>query len=170
MLKPVTHKHYFVEGAPYPSPPIRSGILLGSSGQGKSHLLLSLLMGPYKGLHSRAIIVSPSARVDPLWQVWTIFVRDNYEWSEEKTMFDHYDENALREISNTHQRINMEVKRRHKGRGKCKLFSLCIFFDNRGDNRFHDSHGLIAEACFNHRHNYAQAICNAQSGCISLPP
>ena len=127
MLKPVKHKQYYVPEAPYPFPPIRSGILLGSSGQGKSHLMLSLLMGAYKNLHSRVIIVSPSVHVDPLWQVWKDFVKDNYDWSDEETMFDTYDEDALREIINAHKRVNMEVKRRHKGRGKCKLFSLCIF-------------------------------------------
>ena len=118
MLKPVNHKQYYVPEAPYPFPPIRSGILLGSSGQGKPHLMLSLLMGACKGLHSRVIIVSPSVHVDPLWQVWKDFVRDNYDWSEEETMFDHYDEDALRGTSNTHKRINMEVKRHHRGQGK----------------------------------------------------
>ena len=57
MLKQVKHKEYYVAEPPFPYPPIRSGILLGSSGQGKSHLMLSLLMGPYRNLHSRAIIV-----------------------------------------------------------------------------------------------------------------
>ena len=67
MLKPVKHKQYYVPEAPYPFPPIRSGILLGSSGQGKSHLMLSLLMGAYKNLHSRVMIASPGVHVDPLW-------------------------------------------------------------------------------------------------------
>ena len=86
--------------------------------------MLSLLMVAYNNLHSRVITVSPSVHVDPLWQVWKDLVNENHDWSEEETMFDHYDEDALREITNTHKRINMEVKRRHKGRGKCKLFSL----------------------------------------------
>lgn len=30
------------------------------------------------------------------------------------------------------------------------------------DNRFHDSHGLIAEIFLRHRHNYIQAICSSQ--------
>ena len=78
-------------------------------------------------------------------------------------MFGHYDEGALRGIIDTHKRINQEVKRRHKGKGKCKLFSLCIFFDDMSDdNRFHDSHGLIAEIFLRHRHNYIQAICSSQ--------
>ena len=75
MLKPVKHKEFYVPEAPYPFPPIRSGILLGSSGNGKSNLMLSLLMGPYKNLHSRVIIVSPSVHVDPLWQTWKDFVQ-----------------------------------------------------------------------------------------------
>ena len=162
-LKQIKHKEYYVPEAPYPYPPIRSGIFLGSSGQGKSHLMLSLLTGPYKDLHSRVIIVSPSVHVDPLWQVWKDFVKAHYDWAEEETMFDHYDEGKLREIIDTHKRINQEVKRRHKGKGRCKLYSLCIFFDDMSDDsRFHDSHGLIAEIFLRHRHNYIQAICSSQ--------
>ena len=110
--------------------------------------MLSLRMGPYKGLHSRVIIVSPSMHVDPLWQVWKDLVRENDDWADEDTMFDSYDEDALRKVIDTHNRINMDIKRRHKGKGKCLLYSLCMFFDDMSDdNRFHDSHGLIAEIC-----------------------
>ena len=56
-----------------PSHPLRSAILLGSNGNGKSHLMLQLLRGPYRGLHSRVIVVSPNVHIDPLWQTWTDF-------------------------------------------------------------------------------------------------
>ena len=78
-------------------------------------------------------------------------------------MFDHYDEDKLREIVNTHKRVNQEVKRRNANKRKCKLFSLCIFFDGMSDdNHFHDSHGLVAEIFLRHRHNYIQGICSSQ--------
>ena len=129
MLKPVKHEEYYVPETPYPFPPIRSGILLGSSGNGKSNLMLSLLMGPYKHLHPRVIIVSPSVHVDPLWQTWKDFVHQNYDRAGEldDTLFDTYDEPVLREIVDRHNRINQEMKKRHKGKGRCKLFSLMIF-------------------------------------------
>ena len=122
--------------------------------------MLSLLMGPYKNLHSRVIIVSPSVHVDPLWQVWKDFVRSNYDWADEETMFDSYNEDTLRTISDTHKRINMAVKKANtKAVGKCKLLSLCIMFDDMSDdNKFHDRHGLIAEILLRHRHTYVQAI------------
>ena len=60
------------------------------------------------------ISVPPSVHVDPLWQVWKYFVKTHYDWAEEDTMFNHYDEGALREIKDTNNRINMESKRRHK--------------------------------------------------------
>ena len=166
MLKPVKHREFYVPEAPYPFPPIRSGILLGSSGNGKSNLMLSLLMGPYKGLHSRVIIVSPSVHVDPLWQTWKDFVNAHYDWADEldETLFDTYDEPALREIVDKHKKINQEIKRRHKGKkSKVKLFSLLIFFDDMSDDaKLHDSHGLIAEIFLRHRHNFIQAICSSQ--------
>ena len=126
MLKQVKHKEYYVAEPPFPYPPVRSSILFGSSGPGKSHLMLPLLMGTYKNLHSTVKIVSPSVTVDPIWQGWTDFVRDHYDCAEEDTMFDSYEPDKLREIIDTHKLINQAVKRRHKGKGKCKLFSLCI--------------------------------------------
>ena len=165
MLKQVKHKEYYVPEPKYPYPPVRSSILLGSSGNGKSNLMLSLLMGPYKGLHSRVIIVSPSIHVDPLWQVWKDFVKKNYEWADEldDCLFDTFDEPKLREIVDKHKRINQEVKRRHKGAGKCKLFSLLFFFDDMAsDAELHDSRGLIAEIFLRHRHNYIQAVVSTQ--------
>ena len=140
---------------------MRSGILLGSSGQGKSNLAISLLMGPYKGLHSRVVIVSPSVHVDPLWQAWKDFVRNHYEWANELEdyLFDSYDEPALRSIVTKHKAINQELKKR----GKRKMFSLCIFFDDlSGTSEFHDSNNLIAEIFLRHRHNFIQAICSSQ--------
>ena len=164
-LKPVKHKQYYVPEPPYPYPPIRSGILLGSSGNGKSHLMLQLLCGPYRGLHSRVIIVSPSVHIDPLWQTWKDFVKKHYDWADEldQTLFDNYDEPALREIVDKQKRINQELKKRHKGKGRCKLFSLFIFFDDMAsESELHDSHGLIAEIYLRHRHNYIQAVCSTQ--------
>ena len=79
------------------------------------------------------------------------------------TLFDNYDEPKLREIVDKHKRINQEVKKRHKGKGKCKLFSLFIFFDDMAcESELHDSHGLIAEIYLRHRHNYIQAVCSTQ--------
>ena len=134
---------------------------------GKPHLMLQLLCGPYRSLHSRVIIVSPSVHIDPLWESWEDFVKKNYEWADEldQTLFDTYDEHALREIVDKHKRINQEVKQRHKGKGRCKLFSLFIFFDDMAsESELHDSHGIIAEIYLRHRHNYIQAVCSTQNG------
>ena len=164
-MKAIKHKQYYVKEPPWPYPNLRSGVLLGSSGQGKSHTMLSLLMGPYKNLHSRVIIVSPSVHVDPLWQVWKDFVEANYDWSDEldDTLFDSYDEDKLRKIVDQHKRVNMELKRRHKGGGRCKLYSLCIFFDDMAsDAELHNSRSLIAEIFLRHRHNFVQAIVSTQ--------
>ena len=161
MLKPIKHKQYYVEEAPYPYPRMRSGILLGSSGQGKSNLFLSLATGPWRGLHSRVVIVSPSVHVDPLWQAWKDFVHAHYDWADEldEYLFDSYDEEALRKIVDQHKRINQELKKRNRR----KLYSLCIFFDDlSGTTEFHDSNNLIAEIFLRHRHNFIQAICSSQ--------
>ena len=135
-LKPVKHKQYYVPEPPYPYPPVRSGILLGSSGSGTSHLMLQLLCGPFRGLHSRVIIVSPIVHIDPLWETWKDFVNKNYDWADEldQTLFDTYDEHALRKIVDKHKRINQEVKQRHKGKGDASFsaysYSLMTWLPN----------------------------------------
>ena len=96
-----------------------------------------------------------------MWQAWKDFVRNHYDWADELDdyLFDNYDEPALREIVNKHKAINQELKKR----GKRKLFSLCIFFDDlSGTTEFHDSNNLIAEIFLRHRHNFIQAICSSQ--------
>ena len=127
-------------------------------------------MGPLKGIHSRVIIVSPSVHVDPLWQTWKDFVKRHYDWADEleETLFDTYDEPALREIVDKHKRINQELKKRHKGKGKCKLFSLFMFFDDMAsETELRDSRGLIAEIFLRHRHNFIQAVVSTRNGAQS---
>ena len=122
-----------------------------------------LLILAYKNMHSRAIIVPPSVHVDPLWQVWTYVVRDNYCWAR-RTLFDSYDEDQLRGIIGAHTRANLNVNRRRQGRGKRNLLCMCILFhDMNGNSRFHNDHGLIAEICVRRLHNYIQAVCRARN-------
>ena len=54
MLKPPKQKQYTYPDVPFPLfETNRSGAILGSSGNGKSSMLISLLLGPYKGKHNR---------------------------------------------------------------------------------------------------------------------
>ena len=95
----------------------RSFIVLGPSGVGKTSAMISLLTGPMKGLHSRIWIVSPSAKkgTDPLWDSYREWLQKHTDWADEETIFDHYDEEVLTELVETHGQINDQLK---KGRAQ----------------------------------------------------
>ena len=144
MLKPVKHKEYWVPEAKYPFPPIRSGILLGSSGNGKSHMMLQLLVGPLKGLHSRVIIVSPSVHVDPLWTVWKDFVKKNYDWADELDVFKHIAiRNNIRTPSNckSHLRSNLHSQSVIIS----TLSNIDLNFNTKQPRFYHASHVISLE-------------------------
>ena len=91
----------------------RSFIVLGPSGVGKTSAMISLLTGPMKGLHARIWIVSPSAKkgTDPLWDSYRDWIKKHTDWADEETIFDHYDEEVLTELVETHGKINAELKK-----------------------------------------------------------
>ena len=67
----------------------RSGLVIGASGTGKTHWLISLLMGPLCGKHTRIWVASPSCRpgIDPLWDQFREFI-EKQDWGHEEFMFD----------------------------------------------------------------------------------
>ena len=90
MLKPPKQKQYTYPDVPFPLfDSNRSGVILGSSGNGKSSMLISLLLGPYKGKHSRVWVCSPSARpgIDSLWDLWRSYVQEQTDWGNEETIY-----------------------------------------------------------------------------------
>ena len=62
---------------------------MGSSGNGKGSMLISLLLGPYKGKRSSMWVCSPSARpgTDRLWDLWRSYVQEQTDWGDEETIF-----------------------------------------------------------------------------------
>ena len=91
----------------------RSFIVLGPSGVGKTSAMISLLTGPTKGLRTRIWIVSPFGQEGhrPLWDSYREWLEKHTNWADEETIFDHYDEEALTELVETHGRINAALKK-----------------------------------------------------------
>ena len=90
MPKPPKQKQYTYPDVPFPLfETNRSGVILGSSGNGKSSMLISLLLGPYRGKHSRVWVCSPSARpgIDSLWDLWRSYVQEQTDWGDEESIF-----------------------------------------------------------------------------------
>ena len=147
MLKAPKQKQYVYPDVPFPLfETNRSGVILGSSGNGKSSMLISLLLGPYRNKHSRVWICSPSARpgIDSLWDLWRSYVQEQTDWGDEETIF--YDLSpetleTLTEKVETHGRVNALLKKS----GKRKMHTACLIIDDLADTpELHSSTNLIS--------------------------
>ena len=67
-----------------------------------------------KGQRARIWIASPSAKkgTDPLWDKYRELLQKHTDWADEETIFDHYDEEKLTELVETHGQINAQLKKR----------------------------------------------------------
>ena len=139
----------------------RSFIVLGPSGVGKTSAMISLLTGPMKGLHTRIWIVSPSAKqgTDPLWDSYREWIKKHTDWADEETIFDHYDEETLTDLVETHGRVNAALKKA----GRKKLHSACLLLDDLADSpEFHNNRNLIAKIFLKGRHMGVSCCCLSQ--------
>ena len=91
----------------------RSFIVLGPSGVGKTSAMISLLTGPMKVLHTHIWIVSPFGQEGhrpPIWDSYREWLEKHTGWADEKTIFDHYDEDELTELVEAYGKINAALK------------------------------------------------------------
>ena len=126
-------------------------------------------MGPLKGKHARAWIVSPSCKegIDPLWDGWRAFIRQHYDWSDEATMFTEYDEEKLASLVDMHGRVNAELKKA----GKRKLHAACLVLDDLADgHEFHNNNNLSAQIFLRGRHMGFSASVFHRNGGHCQPP
>ena len=163
-MKALKHANYTFPQAGYPYMDThRSGLVIGASGTGKTHWLISLLLGPLRGKHTRIWVASPSCRrgIDPLWDQFRDYV-ESTDWGHEDVMFDTWDEETeekLRELVRTHGKINAELKRM----GKRRLHSACLVVDDFADEpRFHSNTSLLSMIFLRGRHMGVQAITMSQ--------
>ena len=107
----------------------RNGVTLGSSGNGKSSMLISLLLGPYRGNGSREWVCSPSARpgIDSLWDLWRSYAQEQTDWGNEEAIFYDLSPETLETLTGlveTHGKINALLK--NKGNASCTQHALYL--------------------------------------------
>lgn len=165
MLKPPKQKQYTYPDVPFPLfETNRSGVILGSSGNGKSSMLISLLLGPYRGKHSRVWVCSPSARpgIDSLWDLWRSYVQEHTDWGDEESIFYDLSPETLETLTGlveTHGKVNALLKKR----GKRKMHTACLIIDDLADTpELHSSTNLISRIFLSGRHLGVQCICLSQ--------
>ena len=96
MLKRPKEEHWNFRRPPEPFPqtPGANGCFLAPSGMGKTTTLISMLLGPYRGVFDQIHIFSPSVDIDSSWRP----VKEFAGHLEGSTFHSEWDETALREI------------------------------------------------------------------------
>ena len=79
---------------PFPQTPGANGCFLAPSEQGKTTTLISLLLGPYKGIFDQIHVFSPSVDIDSAWTP----VRELASRLEGSSFHSEWDEEALKQI------------------------------------------------------------------------
>ena len=119
-IKPIRVKEFEAKQSKYShcgKLPIRS-VILGPSGSGKTVRLSNMILNIYKGCFSRVYIFSPSIEVDHTWVPVKDYIEKEMKvihTKEEPIYFDHYDAEALADITDTqHKIIDYMKKQGHK--------------------------------------------------------
>ena len=114
IIKPIKVKEFKTKQSKYDivgQLPIRS-ILLAPSGGGKGVLLQSMILDIYRACFERIYIFSPSIQVDKTWMPVKEYIKETHKIDEtqEKTYFDEYDEDELKNIIKTQMKISEYMK------------------------------------------------------------
>jgi len=110
----------------FPRCPGANGCFLGPSGTGKSTTLISMLLGPYKGVFDRISVWSPSVEVDSAWNP----VREYAKNLEGSSFHSEWHEATLREILDEQRRKIQELKH---AKSKKPLPQLLVLIDDFAD-------------------------------------
>ena len=140
----------------YPRCP-SAGCFLGPSATGKTTLIVSLILGPYKGVFDRISIWSPSVNIDSAWDP----VKEYAKNLEGSSFHAEWDEAALQGIIDE-QKKRIEIEKR--ARSRKPLSSLLILVDDHADDPrvMHSSSNVLAMLFTRGRHQGISAWCSTQ--------
>lgn len=82
---------------PFPQTPGANGCFLAPSGMGKTTTLISMLLGPYRGIFNEIHVFSPSVDIDSAWTP----VKEFAQHLEGSSFHSEWDEAALRAVLDT---------------------------------------------------------------------
>ena len=130
----------------FPKCPGANTAFLGPSGTGKTTTIVSLLLGPYKGVFDRISVWSPSVEIDSAWNP----VREYAKNLEGSSFHSEWGEGALRELLDDQRRRIQELK---QAKSKKPLYQTLLLIDDHADSPvLHQPHGVLATAFVRGRH------------------
>ncbi len=144
-----------------PPTPFR-GVLCSPSGNGKTVLLVDMIVRLYRGAFERIYVFSPSVHVDSTWGPVKNYIENDLkiDGDKEPFFFDTWDPDVVREIIDTQRRVIEESKKQ-----KIKqLYGILIVIDDFADDSrvVHASGSIINSFYVRHRHLQISCITSVQ--------
>lgn len=159
MLKrpPEVHWNYKQpKGDVFPRCP-NSGCFLGPSGTGKTTTIVSLLLGPYRGVYEQIHIFSPSVHIDSAWNV----VKELAQNLEGSSFHDEWEPAALERILSEQRE---KIRKLKDAKTKKPLSQILIVLDDWADHPeiMHSASNLLATLYVRGRHVGASVWVSSQ--------
>ncbi len=111
---------------PFPQTPGANGCFLAPSGMGKTTTLISMLLGPYRGIFNEIHVFSPSVDIDSAWTP----VKEFEQHLEGSSFHSEWDEAALRAVLDTQRD---KIKKLKDAKSKKPLPQVLTIIDDFAD-------------------------------------
>ena len=150
-----------------PKIPFRA-LITGSSGCGKSNLLINMILDIYKNAFSRIYIWSPSINVDTIWLPVKKYINETMkiDIDKEPCFFQEFNAEDMEKIIDTQHKV-IEYQKKHKMN---KLFGILYMLDDISDDPRVSTHNKLLNSLYvRGRHNNISIITSVQK-VSTVPP
>jgi hypothetical protein len=132
---------------PFPQTPGANGCFLAPSGGGKTTTLISMLLGPYRGIFDEVHVFSPSVHIDSAWTP----VKQFAGHLENSSFNDEWDEEKLRQILD---RQRDRIRQLKDAKSKKPLPQILTVIDDYADRSdiLHSRSGILTTLFIRGRH------------------
>ena len=114
---------------PFPQTPGANGCFLAPSGMGKTTTLISMLLGPYRGVFDQIHVFSPSVEIDSAWTP----IKEISQHLESSSFHSDWDEGALRQILDEQRAKIKELKDAKSKKALPQVLTIIDDFADRQD-------------------------------------
>ena len=114
---------------PFPQTPGANGCFLAPSGMGKTTTLISMILGPYRGVFDQIHVFSPSVEIDSAWAP----VKEFASRLEGSTFHSEWDEEALKQIMDEQRERIRKLKESKSKKPLPQILTVIDDFADRPD-------------------------------------
>ena len=133
---------------PFPQTPGANGVFLAPSGMGKTTTLISMLLGPYRGIFEQVHVYSPSVDIDSAW----IPVKEHAKNLMEGSSFNsEWDEASLKKVLDEQRDKIRDLKNAKSTKPLPQILTIIDDFADRADI-MHSASNILTTLFIRGRH------------------